>query len=404
MQDSSVRPGIGAIEDAPVVSYVQQLFEKAVALKASDLHFEPYEHRYRVRMRIDGELRETDTPPMALKDRLSSRIKVLSRLDIAEKRLPQDGRMKLKLPTGRELDLRVSTLPTLFGEKLVVRVLDSAQAQLDLTQLGYEPEDLARFTEAIRRPHGMVLVTGPTGSGKTQSLYASLNLLNTPEVNIATVEDPCEIQLTGINQVNVQDKPGLTFAVALRAFLRQDPDILMVGEVRDLETANIAIQAAQTGHLVLSTLHTNDAPGTLVRLRNMGIAPYNIAASVSLITAQRLVRCLCPHCKQAQDLPANVLIEAGWPRTQSLNERVTVFIPVGCTQCHKGFSGRTGIFQVMPVSPVMQDLVLHDQGSQALALQAQSEGIATLRLAGLRKVLQGITSLDEVLAATRDGA
>jgi type IV pilus assembly protein PilB len=235
-------------------------------------------------------------------------------------------------------------------------------------------------------------------------LYASLNLLNTPEVNIATVEDPCEIQLTGINQVNVQDKPGLTFAVALRAFLRQDPDILMVGEVRDLETANIAIQAAQTGHLVLSTLHTNDAPGTLVRLRNMGIAPYNIAASVSLITAQRLVRCLCSHCKQAQDLPANVLIEAGWPRTQSLNERVTVFIPVGCTQCHKGFSGRTGIFQVMPVSPVMQDLVLHDQGSQALALQAQSEGIATLRLAGLRKVLQGITSLDEVLAATRDGA
>jgi type IV pilus assembly protein PilB len=404
MQDSSVRPGIGAIEDAPVVSYVQQLFEKAVALKASDLHFEPYEHRYRVRMRIDGELRETDSPPMALKDRLSSRIKVLSRLDIAEKRLPQDGRMKLKLPTGRELDLRVSTLPTLFGEKLVVRVLDSAQAQLDLTQLGYEPEDLVRFTEAIRRPHGMVLVTGPTGSGKTQSLYASLNLLNTPEVNIATVEDPCEIQLTGINQVNVQDKPGLTFAVALRAFLRQDPDILMVGEVRDLETANIAIQAAQTGHLVLSTLHTNDAPGTLVRLRNMGIAPYNIAASVSLITAQRLVRCLCPHCKQAQDLPANVLIEAGWPRTQSLNKRVTVFIPVGCTQCHKGFSGRTGIFQVMPVSPVMQDLVLHDQGSQALVLQAQSEGMATLRLAGLRKVLQGITSLDEVLAATRDGA
>jgi len=404
MQDSSIRPGIGAIEDAPVVNYVQQLFEKAVTLKASDLHFEPYEHRYRVRMRIDGELRETDTPPMALKDRLSSRIKVLSRLDIAEKRLPQDGRMKLKLPTGRELDLRVSTLPTLFGEKLVVRVLDSAQAQLDLTQLGYEPEDLARFTEAIHKPHGMVLVTGPTGSGKTQSLYASLNLLNTPEVNIATVEDPCEIQLAGINQVNVQDKPGLTFAVALRAFLRQDPDILMVGEVRDLETANIAIQAAQTGHLVLSTLHTNDAPGTLTRLRNMGIAPYNIAASVTLITAQRLVRCLCSHCKQAQDLPSKVLIEAGWPRTPILSERVRVFVPAGCAHCHKGFSGRTGIFQVMPVSPAMQDLVLRDQGSQALALQAQAEGIVTLRLAGLRKVLQGITSLDEVLAATRDGA
>jgi type IV pilus assembly protein PilB len=253
-------------EDAPVVTLVQQLLEQAVALKASDLHFEPYEHQYRVRMRIDGELREVASLHMALKDRLASRIKVMSRLDIAEKRVPQDGRMKLNLADGRELDLRVSTLPTLFGEKLVVRVLDSAQAQLDLQRLGYEPEDLERLLTAIRAPHGLVLVTGPTGSGKTQSLYACLSLLNTPEVNIATVEDPCEIQLTGINQVNVQDKPGLTFAVALRAFLRQDPDILMVGEVRDLETANIAIQAAQTGHLVLSTLHTNDAPATFCLL------------------------------------------------------------------------------------------------------------------------------------------
>jgi type IV pilus assembly protein PilB len=389
-------------EDAPVVTLVQQLLEQAVSLKASDLHFEPYEHRYRVRMRVDGELREIASPHMALKDRLASRIKVMSRLDIAEKRVPQDGRMKLNLADGRELDLRVSTLPTLFGEKLVVRVLDSAQAQLDLQRLGYEPEDLARLLTAIRAPHGLVLVTGPTGSGKTQSLYACLNLLNTPEVNIATVEDPCEIQLAGINQVNVQDKPGLTFAVALRAFLRQDPDILMVGEVRDLETANIAIQAAQTGHLVLSTLHTNDAPATLVRLRNMGTAPYNIAASVSLVTAQRLVRCLCLHCKQATLLPMAILRKAGWPEALCTTDSVQVFEAVGCTLCHKGFSGRTGIFQVMPVSPVMQDLVLLEASIQDMAQQARREGVSSLRTAGLRKVLQGITSLDEVLVATGD--
>jgi len=398
------RPSIMGADDAPVVSYVQQLLEKAVALKASDLHFEPYEHHYRVRMRIDGELREMATPHMALKDRLASRLKVLSRLDIAEKRLPQDGRMKLQLGDGRSLDLRISTLPTLFGEKLVVRILDSAQAQLDLTRLGYEPEDLARLIQAIRAPHGMVLVTGPTGSGKTQSLYACLNLLNTSEVNIATVEDPCEIQLTGINQVNVQDKPGLSFAVALRAFLRQDPDILMVGEIRDLETAHIAVQAAQTGHLVLSTLHTNDAPGTLIRLRNMGLAPYNIAASVTLITAQRLVRCLCVHCKQATQVPSAVLHQAGLGLELLPNEHVEVFTPVGCEHCHKGFSGRTGIFQVMPVSPDMQNLVLHDAVGQEVAKLAQKEGVASLRMAGLRKVLQGITSLDEVLAATREEA
>jgi type IV pilus assembly protein PilB len=339
---------------------------------------------------------------MALKDRLASRIKVMSRLDIAEKRLPQDGRMKLQLAEGRELDLRVSTLPTLFGEKLVIRVLDTKQAQLDLTRLGYEPEDLARLIAAIRAPHGMVLVTGPTGSGKTQSLYACLNLLNTPEVNIATVEDPCEIQLQGINQVNVQDKPGLNFAVALRAFLRQDPDILMVGEVRDLETANIAIQAAQTGHLVLSTLHTNDAPATLVRLRNMGTAPYNIAASVSLITAQRLVRCLCPHCKKSRLLPPAAWVSAGWSQDTCPDQAETVFEAVGCSQCHKGFVGRTGIFQVMPMSAEMQQLVLQEAGIQALEQQARREGVASLRQAGLRKVRQGITSLDEVLAATRE--
>lgn len=390
------------MEDAPVVVYVQKLLEQAVAHKASDLHFEPYEHHYRVRMRIDGELREVDQPPMAFKDRLASRIKVMSRLDIAEKRLPQDGRMKLQLASGRELDLRISTLPTLFGEKLVVRVLDAQQAQLDLAALGYEPEDLQRLTQAIQRPHGMVLVTGPTGSGKTQSLYACLNLLNTDEVNIATVEDPCEIQMPGINQVNVQDKPGLTFAVALRAFLRQDPDILMVGEIRDLETAQIAIQASQTGHLVLSTLHTNDATGTLVRLRNMGVAPYNIAASVSLVTAQRLVRRLCEHCRQPQVLDRDALRQAGWNDPTASDEPVTVYVPVGCDHCHKGFKGRTGIFQVMPVSPQMQALVLQEAGSQALAQQAQHEGVAGLRQAGLRKVLAGVTSLDEVLSATRE--
>jgi type IV pilus assembly protein PilB len=387
-----------------VVHLVQQLLEQAVALKASDLHFEPYEHHYRVRMRIDGELREVAAPAITLKDRLASRIKVLSRLDIAEKRLPQDGRMKLQLASGRELDLRISTLPTLFGEKLVIRVLDAAQAQLDLTRLGYEPDDLARLEEAIQRPHGMVLVTGPTGSGKTQSLYACLNRINTSEVNIATVEDPCEIQLQGINQVNVQDKPGLTFAIALRAFLRQDPDILMVGEVRDLETANIAVQAAQTGHLVLSTLHTNDAPGTLVRLRNMGIAPYNIAASVTLITAQRLVRCLCPLCKEQVTVPAAVLVQAGMPAAWLTTDTVDIWQPVGCVHCYKGFSGRTGIFQVMPVSAEMQALILQEAGSQVLTQQAQREGVPSLRLAGLRKVLQGITSLDEVVANTRDGA
>ena len=402
MADMNARMGNGQNEDAPVVQYVQQLLEQAVALQASDLHFEPYEHHYRVRMRVDGQLREMATPPMALKDRLASRVKVLSRLDIAEKRLPQDGRMKLQLPNGRAIDLRVSTLPTLFGEKLVIRVLDSAQVQLDLSQLGYEPDDLKRLMAAIRKPHGMVLVTGPTGSGKTQSLYACLNLLNTAEVNIATVEDPCEIQLQGINQVNVQDKPGLTFAVALRAFLRQDPDILMVGEIRDLETANIAVQAAQTGHLVLSTLHTNDAPSTLVRLRNMGTATYNIAASVTLITAQRLVRRLCPHCKQKITLPRETLLQAGLPATLLPTGAIEVYTPQACAQCHKGFAGRTGIFQVMPMSAALQALVLEDASTQALAAQAAREGVASLRVAGLRKVLQGITSLEEVLAATRE--
>ncbi|MBM3387303.1 MAG: Type 4 pili biogenesis protein pilB (nuleotide-binding protein), partial [Betaproteobacteria bacterium] len=395
----------GQADDAPVVVYVQQLLEQAVALQASDLHIEPYEHHHRVRLRIDGELREVDQAPAAFRERLPARIKVLARLDVAEKRLPQDGRIPFKLQDGHELDLRVSTLPTLFGEKVVVRLLDARQAQLDLASLGYEHDELAHLLQAIRRPHGMVLMTGPTGSGKTQSLYACLHLLNTAEVNIATVEDPCEIQMPGINQVNVHDKPGLSFAVALRAFLRQDPDILMVGEVRDLETAQIAIQAAQTGHLVLSTLHTNDAPSTLVRLRNMGIAPYNLAASVSLVTAQRLVRKLCPHCRSTTTLMPEIWQQAGWTDAASLPDpHQTVFMPRGCAHCHKGFKGRTGIFQVMPISTAMQELILQDASALALGRQAQREGVRGLRQAGLRKVLTGETSLDEVLAATRDQA
>lgn len=395
----------GQIEDAPVVGYVQQLLEQAVAQHASDLHFEPYEQHYRVRMRIDGQLREVSSAPLVFRERLAARLKVMARLDVAEKRLPQDGRIKFSTTQGRELDLRVSTLPTLFGEKVVVRVLDTQLSQLDLAGLGYEASDLALLEQAIRRPHGMVLVTGPTGSGKTQSLYACLNLLNTEEVNIATVEDPCEIQLTGINQVNVQDKPGLGFATALRAFLRQDPDILMVGEIRDLETAQIAIQAAQTGHLVLSTLHTNDAPSTLVRLRNMGVAAYNIAASVSLVTAQRLVRRLCEHCREPATITAEALLHMGLDASTVQNSSsYTVYAPRGCSACHKGFKGRTGIFQMMPVSAAMQALILREASTLDLARQAHREGMHSLRQAGLHKALAGETSLDEVISATREQA
>ena len=391
----------GPIEDAPVVVYVQRLLEQAIELQASDLHFEPYEDHYRVRMRIDGQLREVSSAPLAFRERLAARIKVMARLDVAEKRLPQDGRMQLPLEHGRHLDLRISTLPTLFGEKVVVRLLDARQVRLDLASLGYEAQDLALLEQAVQRPHGMVLVTGPTGSGKTQSLYAFLNRLNTAQVNIATVEDPCEIQMPGINQVNVQDKPGLSFAVALRAFLRQDPDILMVGEIRDLETAQIAVQAAQTGHMVLSTLHTNDAPAALVRLRNMGVASYNIAASVSLITAQRLVRRLCGQCREPVILKADALRQAGHTMETDASE-YRVYAPRGCSACHKGFRGRTGIFQVMPVSTAMQELILQEAGILEFSRQARLEGVRHLREAGLRKVIAGETSLDEVLTTTRE--
>ena len=391
--------GLKNADDSPVVAYLEAALQEAVRLKASDVHFEPFEDFFQVRLRVDGHLRDMAPPPWALKDKLCSRIKVLSKLDIAEKRLPQDGRMQLPLPDGRLLDLRVSSLPTLFGEKLVIRLLSPDAAAWSLDQLGYEAEDNDRLLQAIHRPHGMVLVTGPTGSGKTQSLYACLNVLNTPEVNIATVEDPSEMHLPGVNQVNVNDKAGLSFAVALRAFLRQDPDVLMVGEVRDRETADIAIKAAQTGHLVFSTLHTNDAPSTLSRLRNMGIEPYNMVSSIALITAQRLVRRLCVHCKQSMPLDQQRLRSLGLPEHQ-MQTPAQWYQPVGCTHCHKGFAGRVGIFQVMPISDVLSELILQDASVSTLALQAQREGVSTLRQAGLRKVWQGITTLEEVLAAT----
>ncbi|MFN3612172.1 type IV-A pilus assembly ATPase PilB [Tepidimonas sp.] len=390
------------VEDAPIVKFLQKMLLDAYTMRASDLHFEPYEHHYRVRMRIDGQLREIATPPVAIKDKLASRIKVISKLDISEKRVPQDGRMKLKVGPDKVIDFRVSTLPTLFGEKVVIRILDPSSAQMGIDALGYEPDEKDKLLAAINRPYGMVLVTGPTGSGKTVSLYSCLNLLNQPGVNISTAEDPAEINLPGVNQVNVNEKAGLTFAAALRAFLRQDPDIIMVGEIRDLETADIAIKAAQTGHLVLSTLHTNDAPSTLTRLVNMGVAPFNIAASVNLITAQRLARRLCPKCKVPHhDLPRQALLNAGFTE-QDLEGDWQPYKPVGCSACHDGYKGRVGIYQVMPVSEAIQQLILRGASALEIAEQARREGVRTLRESGLRKVTMGITSLEEVLSVTNE--
>jgi type IV pilus assembly protein PilB len=373
----------------------------AFAMRASDLHFEPYEHQYRVRFRIDGELREIASPPVAIKDRLASRIKVISRLDISEKRVPQDGRTKLRVGPDRVIDFRVSTLPTLFGEKIVIRILDPGSAKVGIEALGYEPEEKARLLRAIERPYGMILATGPTGSGKTVSLYTCLNLLNKPGVNIATAEDPSEINLPGVNQVNVNEKAGLTFAVALRAFLRQDPDIIMVGEIRDLETADISIKAAQTGHLVLSTLHTNDAPSTLTRMRNMGIAPFNIASSVLLITAQRLARRLCVNCKAPAEIPREALQDAGL-EDQELDGSWTPYKPVGCASCNNGYKGRIGIYQVMPISEEIQRIILRDGSELEIAEQSRREGVRSLRQSGLHKVKQGVTSLEEILAVTNE--
>ncbi len=390
---------VAEVEDAPIVKFLQKMLIDAFNMRASDLHFEPFEHTYRVRFRIDGELREMSSPPVAIKEKLAARIKVISKLDISEKRVPQDGKMKLKIGPDRVIDFRVSTLPTMFGEKIVIRILDPSSAKLGIDALGYEPIEKERLLEAIKRPYGMVLVTGPTGSGKTVSLYTCLNILNTAGVNIATAEDPAEITLPGVNQVSMNEKAGMTFPVALKAFLRQDPDIIMVGEIRDVETADIAIKAAQTGHLVLSTLHTNDAPTTLTRMRNMGIAPFNIASSVILITAQRLARRLCPHCKTQVKIPRTSLLEAGFSE-DDVDGSWLPFHPVGCAKCNNGYKGRVGIYQVMPISEEIQRIVLRDGSALEIAAQAQAEGVRSLRQSGLYKVKQGMTSLEEVLGCT----
>lgn len=389
------------VDDAPVVKFLHKMLIDAFNMRASDLHFEPYEHHYRVRFRIDGELREIASPPVAIKDKLASRIKVISRMDISEKRVPQDGRMKLKVGADRVIDFRVSTLPTLFGEKIVIRILDPSQAKLGIDALGYEPEEKERLIEAIHRPYGMVLVTGPTGSGKTVSLYTCLNILNKPGVNISTAEDPSEINLPGVNQVNMNEKAGLTFAVALKAFLRQDPDVIMVGEIRDLETADIAIKAAQTGHMVMSTLHTNDAPTTLTRMMNMGIPTFNIASSVILITAQRLARRLCATCKAPLDVPRKSLLEAGY-KPEELDGTWTPYKPVGCSACNNGYKGRVGIYQVMPISEEIQRIILRGGTALDIAQQASKEGVRNLRESGLLKVKLGLTSLEEVLSVTNE--
>ncbi|MCL4756967.1 MAG: type IV-A pilus assembly ATPase PilB [Rhodocyclaceae bacterium] len=389
------------VEDAPVVKFIQKILIDAINEGASDIHFEPYEKYYRIRVRTDGILREVAQPPLVLKDKIASRIKVISRLDISEKRLPQDGRMKLVLSKNKAIDFRVSSLPTLHGEKIVMRILDPSSAMLGIDALGYEPEQREALLAAVQRPYGMVLVTGPTGSGKTVSLYTCLNILNTAGVNISTAEDPAEINLPGINQVNVNEKAGLTFAAALRSFLRQDPDVIMVGEIRDLETAEISVKAAQTGHLVLSTLHTNDAPTTLERLRNMGVPAFNIASSVILITAQRLARRLCT-CKQPVEIPVEAMLEAGFD-AEELDGSWQTYGPVGCERCKgSGYKGRVGIYQVMPVTEEIAHIIMTNGNSMDIAEQARREGVKDLRQSGLLKVRQGVTSLEEVLATTNE--
>ena len=406
LEDGTVQPGAfeedSEVEDAPVVRYIQKVLIDAITSGASDIHFEPFEKFYRIRYRLDGILMEVAQPPLAIKDKVASRIKVISKLDIAEKRVPQDGRMKLVLSKTKTIDFRVSTLPTLFGEKIVMRILDSSGVKLGVEVLGYEPDQQQQLLFAVGRPYGMILVTGPTGSGKTVSLYTCLSILNQPGVNIATAEDPAEIMLPGVNQVNVNEKAGLTFATALRAFLRQDPDVIMVGEIRDLETADIAIKAAQTGHLVLSTLHTNDAPSTLVRMLNMGVAPFNIASSVNLITAQRLGRKLCTHCRRPEDIPPEALLRAGFLE-EDLDGSWQPFGPIGCDHCKgTGYKGRIGIYEVMPITDDMRQLIMRNGSSLDIAEQAQREGVRNLRQSGLVKVKAGITSLEEIEAVTNE--
>ncbi|HSS26628.1 MAG TPA: type IV-A pilus assembly ATPase PilB, partial [Usitatibacter sp.] len=389
------------IDDAPVVKYVTKILLDAINGGASDIHFEPFEKFYRIRYRTDGILYDVAQPPLAIKEKIASRIKVVSKLDISEKRVPQDGRMKMVLSKTKAIDFRVSTLPTLFGEKICMRILDPSSATLGIDALGYDPDQKESLLAAISRPYGMVLVTGPTGSGKTVSLYTCLNILNKPGINISTAEDPAEINLPGVNQVNINDKQGLTFPIALKAFLRQDPDIIMVGEIRDIETGEISIKAAQTGHMVLSTLHTNDAPQTLSRLMNMGIAPFNIASSVILITAQRLARRLC-SCKKPEDIPEEALLRAGF-KEEDLDGSWQAFGPVGCDICkNTGYKGRVGIYQVMPISDEMARIVMKNGTAIDLADQAKREGIKDLRLSGLIKVKKGLTSLEEVEAVTNE--
>ena len=389
------------VDEAPVVRYVNKILVDAISRSASDVHFEPYEKYFRIRFREDGMLHEVANPPINIASRLVARLKVMSRMNIAERRVPQDGRIKLKLSQSRDIDFRVNTLPTLYGEKVVLRILDSSAAQVGVDQLGFEPAQRDLFLNAIKKPYGMILVTGPTGSGKTVSLYTGLNLLNKTEVNISTVEDPVEIQVAGINQVNMNPKTGLTFAAALRSFLRQDPDIIMVGEVRDLETAEIAVKAAQTGHLVLSTLHTNDAPQSLTRLANLGVPPFNIASSVLLIMAQRLARRLCGHCKVPDDIPREALLEEGFTPAD-IEGGLSIYRAVGCEHCNNGYRGRVGIFQVMSISEEIGRLIMEGGNAIQIAAQARCEGVWDLRQSGLHKIKAGITSLEEINRVTKD--
>jgi type IV pilus assembly protein PilB len=390
--------GEAGVDDAPIVRFVNKLLMDAINRGASDIHIEPYEKAYRVRYRQDGMLHEVASPPLALAGRIAARIKILSRLDIAERRVPQDGRMKLRVSKNRGIDFRVSTLPTLFGEKVVMRILDSTSATMGLDNLGFEPEQKRLFTDAINRPYGMVLATGPTGSGKTVTLYTALNMLNSIDRNISSAEDPVEINVSGINQVNINEKAGLTFASALRAFLRQDPDVIMVGEIRDLETAEIAIKAAQTGHMVLSTVHTNDAPTTLSRLANMGVAPFNIASAVNLIVAQRLTRRLCTTCKKPVKIPEPALLKAGYQENEIHN--LKLFGPVGCDACANGYRGRVGIYQVLPVTEEIGAIIMRGGNALDIEIEAKKAGFPDLRISALKKVRDGLTSLEEIERVT----
>ena len=391
-----------SVDEAPVVKFVNKMLVDAIRMGASDLHFEPYEKTYRVRFRVDGVMEKMASPPVQLANKIASRLKVMSRMDISERRIPQDGRIKLKLSKNKAIDFRVNSLPTLFGEKVVLRILDPSSAMLGIEALGYEPDQKEMFLEALNKPQGMLLITGPTGSGKTVSLYTGINILNTGATNISTAEDPVEINLEGINQVNVNPKVGLTFANALKSFLRQDPDIVMVGEIRDLETAEIAIKAAQTGHMVLSTLHTNSAPETLTRLRNMGVASFNIATSVNLVIAQRLARRLCKNCKKPLDIPRQSLLEIGFKESDLDNPDNIIYQPVGCSECREGYKGRVGVYEVMKVSPDISRIIMEDGNAIDIKDAALKNGFRDLRRSGILKVLQGVTSIQEMMRVTSE--